>query len=404
MIKAVLLDLDDTLLHTHTQHFVERYLAALGETVAEWYPATARLPIGEAIGRAGRAAITDLDPTCTNAQVFAHAVSAMLNLPIGAIAEPFNAFHRSTYLTLGSQSEVVPAARPLIDRLFDMGLAVVIATNPLFALEAIMQRLAWAGLDKPRLPYALITHVNNMHFAKPQPHYYEEILARVGIEADEAIMVGDNLASDILPAANAGLNTFWIDRRESLESPDATVADGSGTLADFDQRVADGWLSTLRPRPRTAEQVMPRMLGDVAALYGLVAEMNPAYWNMRPDPNEWSPLETICHLRDSERNVQRPRLERIAAEDNPFIAQPPTPPRPGERDLSNEDGQAALRAFWEERCQTLSVLQGLHKADWDRPARHSIFGPTTLLEMAHFTARHDHLHINQLCETIGKCR
>jgi FMN phosphatase YigB (HAD superfamily) len=402
VIRAVLLDLDDTLLRTHTQQFVERYLAALAEFVLKAFPALSRETIDKAISRAARATVTSLDPTRTNVQVFSEALAAILDLPLDALAEAFDAFHEDAYLRLGQDITEVPAAKPLIDRLFDMGMTVVIATNPLFRLGPIMQRLAWAGLASPRVPYALITHIENMHFTKPNPQYYEEILARVGVEADEAIMVGDNLTNDIAPAASAGLNTYWIDPDKT--DPDDIAPDGSGTLADFEQLIASGGLAVLKPRLRTAAQVVPRMLGDVGALYGLVAEMDAAYWNIRPDPHEWSPLETLCHLRDSERNIQRPRLQRIAAEDNPFISQPKTPPAPGERDLSDEDGYTALREFWDERCQTITFLQTLRAHDWDRPARHSIFGPTTLLEMARFSTRHDHLHINQLCETIGKCR
>ncbi len=401
MIKAVLLDLDDTLLHTHTQQFVERYLAALEDSILAAFPSLSRETVHHAISRAARATVTSLDPTRTNGQIFSETLAAVLDLPVEALVGPFDSFHQDAYLRLGHDLTVMPAAKPLIDRLFEMGMAVVIATNPLFPPGPILQRLAWAGLESPRVPYALITHVDNMHFTKPNPQYYEEILARVGVEADEAIMVGDNLTNDIVPAAKAGLNTYWIDW--GAHAPDDIRPDGFGSLADFEQLVVSGWLAALKPHPRTGEQVVPRMLGDVGALYGLVAEMNPDYWNMRPDPNEWSPLETVCHLRDSERSVQRPRLQRIASDDNPFISQPKTPPGPGERDLSSEDGYAALREFWDERCQTITFLQGL-RADWNRPARHSIFGPTTLLEMAHFTTRHDHLHTNQLCETIGGCR
>ena len=144
------------------------------------------------------------------------------------------------------------------------------------------------------------------------------------------------------------------------------------------------------------------MLGNVGALFGLVATIKPEQWRMRPDPQEWSPLELMCHLRDSERSIQRPRLQRIAHEADPFIGQPPTP-GPNERDLSGEDGYTALRQFWDERCITLEFIITLKADDWQRPARHSIFGPTTLLEMAHFTARHDQLHITQLAETLSRC-
>ncbi|MCC7450655.1 MAG: DinB family protein [Anaerolineae bacterium] len=402
MIKAVLLDLDDTLLHTHTDHFVRRYLEQLAQTITEQYPrlANAETTPGQALRLAARATSTSTDPTRTNGETFLGTIADLLHIPMAELMALFEAFHRGFYQELGNDVEVIPAAAPLVDRLIDMGMAVVIATNPFFAPGAVMQRLAWGGLDRPRQPYALITHIENMHFVKPSPHYYEEILARVGAEADEAIMIGDSMDNDIIPAMQAGLHTYWIDQGvPPIETPD-----GSGTLEDFARLVADGWLTTLKPRPRTADQVVPRLLGDTAALFGLISEMNPVYWHKRPDPTEWSPLETVCHLRDSESSVQRPRLERIVRENNPFISETPAPPGPGAHDLAGEDGSAALRAFWQERCLTLDLIQGLSAEDWARPARHSIFGPTTLLEMAHFTTRHDHLHISQLCETIGRCR
>jgi FMN phosphatase YigB (HAD superfamily) len=407
MIKAVLLDLDDTLLFTDTNAFVERYLAAMGKTIIERHPdlAFASLPVHKAIMLATRATIENLDPTRTNMDVFNEAAAELLNLPVETLQTIFDDFHEDPYRQLASGTRTIPVARLLINRLLMTGMSVTVATNPIFGSDAIMQRLAWAGIDKPIIPYALVTHIENMHFTKPNPHYYEEILARVGIEADEAIMVGDSIVNDIIPAGRAGLNTFWITDGNSLPAdlPADLQPDEMGTLADFDQRVSDGWLATLKPRSRTVDQIEPRMLGNVAALFGLTQNINPDHWTMHPDPKEWSPLETLCHLRDSERNIQRPRLKKIVAEENPFISQPPPPFGPGERDISAEQGDEARYAFWQERCETLTFLSSLQPEDWERPARHSIFGPTTLLEMAHFTARHDHLHISQLCQTLGSC-
>jgi hypothetical protein len=111
----------------------------------------------------------------------------------------------------------------------------------------------------------------------------------------------------------------------------------------------------------------------------------------------------VHHLRVSERDVQRPRLMRIAYENNPFLPPPPEPFRPNSVQLT-ETADAIAADFWRERAQTLAFLEQLPPEAWSRPARHAIFGPTTLLEMAHFTARHDRLHLNQLCQTVGKCQ
>ena len=92
---------------------------------------------------------------------------------------------------------------------FARGLAVIIATNPLFPTTAIEQRLAWAGVPVDEYPYALVTTYENMHAAKPQPAYYREILAAIDCPPDRALMVGDDWKNDIAPAAAVGLHTFW---------------------------------------------------------------------------------------------------------------------------------------------------------------------------------------------------
>ncbi len=401
MIKAVLLDLDDTLLRIDTDAFVQAYLTQLVGFVVSRHPELAAETVKRGILGAIRSAIRDLDPARTNAAVFGDSISAALDLPAEAINAVLADFFATGYAELRGDAAPVEGVRDLIDQLMAAGLIVVIATNPLFPQEAVVGRMAWADIDIARTPPALITSIEKVHFTKPNPHYYEEILARIGVEADEALMVGDSIENDIIPAAAAGLNTFWIHLDRAL--PPEVTPDGVGTLRDLSRCIGERWLATLTPRPRTAAQLGPRLLGNLAALDGLVQTIAPAQWAARPDPKEWSPLEIICHLRDSERAVQRARLLQILHEDNPFIPPPPPNPAPGERDLSGEDGLRALAQFAVERRETLTLLASLNEADWTRPARHSIFGPTTLLEMAHFTARHDRLHITQLCETIGRC-
>jgi hypothetical protein len=220
-------------------------------------------------------------------------------------------------------------------------------------------------------------------------------------------MIGDSWKNDMLPAAKAGLNTFWIRDETSDDGnfDNDLNPNGQGTLGDFFRLITtEGWLETLQPRPLQQYQITPRMMGNIAALKGLVEEIEPHFWTQRPDPNEWSPIEVVVHLRDSERHVQRPRLERILNEANPFLATPQTPPQPGTQNLDHEDGLAVMLEFAEERRKTLAFLNNLNDEDWVRPARHSVFGPTNLLEMAAFTARHDRLHINQFCQTVGNCQ
>lgn len=296
----------------------------------------------------------------------------------------------------------IPDAPALVQYLRDQHYAVAIVTNPIYSAEAIRQRLAWAGLSGSLSDYALVTHAGILRFSKPNPAFYVEVVARIGIEPDEAVMAGNSLKDDILPARQVGLHTYHILPEVSANSD--TPADAAGTLDDFFSAVREqNWFDMLLPRPLSPEMIEPEMRGNLAALFGTLDDAQPHFWQQHPDPNEWSPVQIICHLLESESSVHRARLQRILAEDNPFLVD--SSPLSGVREAADcdDDGFSAARRFAAERQQTLDWLRQLQPSDWLRPARHSIFGLTTLLEMAHFTAQHDRLHINQLCQTLGRC-
>ncbi|MEW9677370.1 HAD family hydrolase [Lentibacillus sp. L22] len=48
---------------------------------------------------------------------------------------------------------------------------------------------------------------------KPDPGIFDYALERLGVANDEAIMVGDNLMTDILGASRAGVDSIWLNRR-----------------------------------------------------------------------------------------------------------------------------------------------------------------------------------------------
>ncbi|GIV81169.1 MAG: hypothetical protein KatS3mg051_0523 [Anaerolineae bacterium] len=278
-----------------------------------------------------------------------------------------------------------------------------IATNPLFPYVAVRHRLAWAGVPVDQVPLTLVTTLDNMHFAKPHPAYYEEILARLGLEAREAIMVGDDWEHDILPARAAGLNAFWVcgDGR-GCDTEATRQVDGCGSLADFAGLVSEErWLETVPPRPLEPAQIVPRLTANIAALDGLVRETAPEAWLTHPAAGEWSPLEVLGHLIAVERDVYRPRLQMILSTDTPVLAaltESPAPTIPP----GAEQPRALLELFVAERRVTLDLLATLTPEDWQRPAHHHRLGPTTLLEVADLIAQHDRQHLRQMQETLAR--
>lgn len=396
MIKAVLLDLDNTLLNNADRVFAAEYMRLVDMFFQEhWgYPdmsASIRQMIKHVSG--------PHDFQLSNTENAVRLIAEATGRSADAISQAYRIFYADSYPQLQQYTQANPLSAVLVDYLLQRQYAVVIATNPLFSDDAIRQRIAWAGIPDTLAAQVFITSSDNMHFAKPDPAYYAEIIARVGVEPDEALMVGDQRVNDIQPARQIGLHTFHI-----TDDDPAPEADHYGTLADFFYHLREtNWLDTLLPHPLQITAIEPEMRGNMGALFGLLSEVKAHQWQQHPDPEEWSIIQIVCHLLESEEKVQQPRLKHILNEDNPFLVSPQPPPGPREAIPCDTNGLPAARCFLRLRQETLAWLAQLDEADWQRPARHSIFGNTNLLEMAHFTAQHDRLHINQICQTLGRC-
>ena len=100
-----------------------------------------------------------------------------------------------------------PMARVVTDTLKARGVRMVLATNPVFPATATYQRAGWAGLDTG--DFELITTYENSHYCKPNPEYYKEILAKLGLSAEECLMVGNDVDEDMI-TAKLGMKVFLL--------------------------------------------------------------------------------------------------------------------------------------------------------------------------------------------------
>ncbi|MHA6259766.1 HAD family hydrolase [Sporosarcina sp. CAU 1771] len=55
---------------------------------------------------------------------------------------------------------------------------------------------------------------------KPDPSIFEHVLAKCDTNPDEALMVGDNLMTDILGANRVGISSVWINRENAEPNPE----------------------------------------------------------------------------------------------------------------------------------------------------------------------------------------
>ena len=232
-IRAVLFDLDDTLLGNRMDAFLPRYIPAVAEHAVQLLP-DREFDFVKPLLKATRTMTQNIDPAYTNAEIFWQRLEAETGidwLALGA-EDHFDRYYEEGFEAIREVTTRRPVAAELVEWVQAQGWQVVIATNPLFPQSAIEARLAWAGLAVSDYDFDLVTYSENMRATKPHVAYYEEILARIGRQPHEAVMVGDSWKNDIEPAAVLGMTNFWIAAPDE-EPPAAGLTHGIGNLEMF---------------------------------------------------------------------------------------------------------------------------------------------------------------------------
>jgi FMN phosphatase YigB (HAD superfamily) len=230
-MKALLLDLDDTLLGNSIPRFVRAYFQALAAWVGDLV-ASDHL-ISELL-RATKAMQAN-NGEQTNQEVFAAAFYPAFEIDRSRLEPVFDSFYAEAFPELRRLTQPRPEARALVELAMSHGLQVVIATNPLFPATAIEQRLEWAGLPVTENQFDLVTSYEIMHATKSSPAYYREILERIGRRPGECVMAGDDWSWDVLQATSVGIPAFWITASPERRPPadDLPLLLGHGNLADL---------------------------------------------------------------------------------------------------------------------------------------------------------------------------
>ncbi len=234
--RAILFDLDDTLLVNSMDVFVPAYFQALTRYMAHLIPP--QQLVAELL-RATHAMERNTGDGPTNEEAFAAVFYPALGRAPEELRPHFERFYAEEFPKLHGFTRPLPEARKLVEWAFRCGLQVAITTNPLFPRVAIEQRLAWAGVPAGKsaaadaFPYALITSYEMMHATKSHPAYYREVLSHLGRRADECLMVGDSWEWDIAQAAVVGIPTYWIAGPDVVQPASDVAPIGRGTLGDL---------------------------------------------------------------------------------------------------------------------------------------------------------------------------
>ncbi len=215
MIGTILFDLDGTLLQVQMRHFVPRYLQGLSRHFDDL---CSREDFCAQVLDVFRTVLRRTDGLESNESFFLDELEKRLSLPRELFARRLDAFSRDGIEDLSALVRPVPLARRALQQALDMGLQVVIATNPVFPRCLIDARLRWAGLEG--LGFTYVSSYENSRCCKPNALYYQDILDALCVEPGSCLMVGNDSQHD-LSASELGMNTFlldtWLIRRSGPE-------------------------------------------------------------------------------------------------------------------------------------------------------------------------------------------
>lgn len=235
-MKAVLFDLDGTLLQVDMyKDFLPAYLKLLGGFIADRYAPDKF--VKQLL--ASTDAMVRNDGKGTNEEVFAEHFFNGIGGDREEWMPVFDRFYEQEFIRLKPLTKPEPGARRAVEAAFERGCKTAVATNPVFPRAAMNHRIHWAGLND--LPFSLVTSYEDMHYCKPNPAYYLEVLEHMGCRPDEALMVGNDVEED-LAAAKVGLKTFLVvnDFTVQRAAQRETEADFEGTLADLARMLKNG--------------------------------------------------------------------------------------------------------------------------------------------------------------------
>lgn len=200
----ILFDLDGTLLPMDQEVFTKDYFKRLAAKL---------LPHGYQADQlvdgiwAGTAAMVKNDGTCTNEEAFWRRFVQIFGEKALADKPIFDEYYRVEFQQVAEVCGCSAEAKATIEELKKRGYRIALATNPIFPAIATESRIRWAGLEPEE--FELYTTYENTCYCKPNPDYYRDLLQRLDCQAEECLMIGNDVEEDMI-AESIGMKVFLL--------------------------------------------------------------------------------------------------------------------------------------------------------------------------------------------------
>lgn len=213
MIKAIMFDLDGTLLPTDDKEFTKTYFKLLCQKFMGLGYDKDKI-MGSVLK--GVELMRNNEGKCFNREVFWNNFKKEHNLDS---EEEMYSIFTEFYLNEFKQTKLVceenPYASKVVKFCREKGLKTILSTSPFFPIEGVTTRLEFVGLKEDDFDY--ISYCDNSTYSKPNIKFYEEILNNVKLEPHEVIMFGNSEKDDGKPTKKLGIKTYMLGDYVSID-------------------------------------------------------------------------------------------------------------------------------------------------------------------------------------------
>jgi HAD superfamily hydrolase (TIGR01509 family) len=235
-LRAVIFDLGGTLMEWHEGLTIEGVWGKAAPAALELLPPEQAAGLtAQALVQAVRRAYLDLEEAACTGDLrpmpsYLYVQQALAALGVSVDEPTASTMLRALYIAESDTTRLLPHAVETLDALHKQGLRLGVISNRMHGGTLLLDDLAYFGISHYFASLIASCDVGQM---KPHQRLFTTSLSELGVEPDEAVMVGDDLRADIGGALAMGMGAVWIRRpvgRTDLPPPGVPVI---GDLAEL---------------------------------------------------------------------------------------------------------------------------------------------------------------------------
>jgi hypothetical protein len=152
---------------------------------------------------------------------------------------------------------------------------------------------------------------------------------------------------------------------------------------------------------RTREEIISELQKNANGFYYAATSVPEPLISRRPQEDEWSVKEILCHLADIQQLCFE-RIEKMVREDNPQIELYDEVTENQERDHRQDDMRQSLPLFLLYRINILAMLNRVGDTVWGRRGQHPLEKDFTVEFILNDMLDHERKHSEQIRELLSK--